>query len=113
MTAYEENERGLKELFQDLQSVPDTFPPVYNCGDVIIGYDRQGHIRVMASTKTEPSLHVEEGWLKRWQARLIPLTSVAEVEQSVIDHWIRRWHNRRWRVHKAAETSSQGQLRQA
>jgi hypothetical protein len=103
MKSYEENERALKELFQDLKSVPDTFPPVYNCGDVIIGYDRQGQIRVVASTKTESPLESEEGWLKRWQARLTPLTTAAEFEQNVIDHWIRRWHNRRWRLNKAAE----------
>ena len=72
MVNYEENERALKELFQDVKSVPDTLPPVYICGEIIISYDRRGKIRVIASTKSEqPS---EDGWFKRWQARLVPLT---------------------------------------
>lgn len=105
MGSYEENERALKELFHDVKSVPGTFPPVYTFGDMIIGYDRRGQIRVMASTKTEPS--GENGWLKRWQARLTPLTA-AGTEQSLIDQWIRRWQSRRWRLDKATERPAIG-----
>jgi hypothetical protein len=106
MVNYEENERALKELFHDLKSVPGTFPPVYTCGDAIIGYDRRGQIRVMASARTEPA--GENGWLKRWQARLTPLAAAAQTEQSLIDQWIRRWHSRRWRLDKAAERPATG-----
>lgn len=114
MTDYAENERALKELFQDVQSVPGTFPPVYTCGDVIIGYDGQGQIRVMASTKAAPAQpNAEGGWLKRWQARLTPLTGGGGSEQNLIDAWIRRWQSRRWRLDKAVETPVPGRLRQA
>lgn len=94
MLNYEENERALKELFQDVKSVPDTFPPVYICGDTIISYDRQGKIRVIASTKSEQSQPSEDGWFKRWQARLVPLTGAEGPEQGLIDSWIQRWHGR-------------------
>lgn len=106
MGTYEENERALRELFQEVKSVPGTFPPVYTFGDTIIGYDRQGQIRVMASIKTESP--GENGWLKRWQARLTPLTAAVENEQSLIDYWIRRWYNRRWRLDKASERPAAG-----
>jgi hypothetical protein len=106
MGNYEENERALKELFQEVKSVPGTFPPVYTFGDMIIGYDRRGQIRVMASIKTEPP--GANGWLKRWQARLTPLTMPAETEQSLIDQWIRRWQNRRWRLDKASGRPAAG-----
>lgn len=109
MGNYEENERALRELFQEVKSVPGTFPPVYTCGDAIIGYDREGQIRVMASTKDElPAVSVESGWLKRWQARLIPLTGAAEAEQSLIDQWIRRWQSRRWLINKTNERPAAG-----
>jgi len=94
MLNYEENERALKELFQDVKSVPDTFPPVYICGETIISYDRQGKIRVIASTKSEQPQPSEDGWFKRWQARLIPLTGAEGPEQGLIDSWIQRWHGR-------------------
>jgi hypothetical protein len=113
MTDYQENERALMELFQEVHTVPGTFPPVYTCGDVIIGYDGQGQIRVMASTKTESPVMMEQGWLKRWQARLLPLTPIGENPQNLIDAWIRRWQNRRWRLEKSVETPAHGQLRQA
>jgi hypothetical protein len=106
MGNYEENERALKELFHEVKSVPGTFPPVYTCGDTIIGYDRRGQIRVMASTKTEPP--EGNGWLKRWQARLTPLTAAAHTEQRLIDQWIRRWQSRRWRLDKASERPAAG-----
>lgn len=109
MGNYEENERALRELFQEVKSVPGTFPPVYTCGDVIIGYDREGQIRVMASTKDEsPAASEESGWFKRWQARLTILTTASSAEQSVIDQWIRRWHNRRWQVNKTTERPAAG-----
>jgi hypothetical protein len=111
MINYEENERALKELIQDVKSVPDTFPPVYACGEILIGYDAQGQFRVMASIKEQSQL-AEAGWLKRWQARLTPLTIMVETEQSLIDGWIRRWHSRRWRLNRAAETAAHTQLRQ-
>ena len=102
MGNYQDNEKALKELIQDVKSVPGTFPPVYTCGEVIIGYDGQGQFRVMALMKAEPAYLAETGWLKRWQARLTPLTSAGTTEQSLIDGWIRRWHSRRWRL-KTAE----------
>ncbi|MBI1879757.1 MAG: hypothetical protein HYR94_16300, partial [Chloroflexi bacterium] len=82
------------------------------CGEIIICYDAQGQFRVMASIKIEPDL-AEDGWLKRWQARLTPLTTLVETEQTLIDSWIRRWHSRRWRLDKSAETPACGQLREA
>lgn len=91
MGNYEENERALRELFQEVKSVPGTFPPVYTFGDAIIGYDREGQIRVMASTKELPSVPEESGWFRRWQARLMPLTRPADAKQRLIDQWIRRW----------------------
>ncbi|MCK6625114.1 MAG: hypothetical protein L6R45_08045 [Anaerolineae bacterium] len=97
MSIYEENERALKELIQGIKSVPGTFPPVYNCGDMLIGYDRQGQFRVMASIKSEPVLPAETDWLKQWQARLTPLTHNSENEQNLIDYWIHRWQARRWK----------------
>ena len=110
MLTYEENERALKELFQDVKTVAGTFPPVYTCGDIIISYDRQGHIKVVASTKSEPALSGDAGWFKRWQELLVPLATAGETEQGLIDHWIRRWHGHRIRLAKA--TRARRQLRQ-
>jgi hypothetical protein len=103
MSNYEENERALKELIQDVKSVPGTFPPVYTCGDVIIGYDRQGQFRVMASIKAEPVVSTEDGWFKRWQSRLTPLTPGDENQQNLIDTWIHRWQERHWKSHDPSQ----------
>jgi hypothetical protein len=110
MLNYEENERALKELFQDVKTVPNTLPPVYTFGEVIISYDREGHIKVIASTKSEQLQPTGDSWLKRWHARLVPLTTTDGPEQGLIDSWIRRWRGRRWRLAKT--TDSQQQLGQ-
>ena len=44
---YEDYERGFMELFQGLEYVPDTYPPVYMLGSVVISYDKLGQIRVI------------------------------------------------------------------
>jgi hypothetical protein len=111
MTNYEENERALKELFQDVKSVRGTFPPVYNCGDAIIGYNREGQTKVMASTKVTSPLQTQDGWLKRWQARLKPLTGTSGTEQNLIDSWIQRWRSRHWRQDEHTKTAPHKQLR--
>jgi hypothetical protein len=53
MLNYIETEEALKELLQNIETVPGTFPPVYTCDGFVIGYDRQGKVKILGSTKTE------------------------------------------------------------
>lgn len=73
MPNHEEVEQALRELFQNVQTVPGTFPPVYTCSNFLIGFDRQGQVKVTGSTPTtepEPS-PIKPHWLKSWQAKFL------------------------------------------
>ena len=60
---YEDDQIGLRQLFQDLEPVPDTFPPVYFLDDVLIGYGKDGRVTVIAAQK-------EAGNPTGWRTRL-------------------------------------------
>jgi hypothetical protein len=73
---FEETERALRQLLQGVELVPGTFPPVYTWGDLVIGYDRSGQIKVIASSTPEEPAQGEDSWLKRWQAKLTTLVNL-------------------------------------
>jgi hypothetical protein len=63
---YGENERGLKQLLGKLEYIQGTYPPVYRFGSFLIGYDKQGRLKILAVVRDEP---VPAKWLGRaWQA---------------------------------------------
>jgi hypothetical protein len=67
---YKTNELGLTELFQRLEVVPNTLPPVYMLDDILIGYDRAEKIRVIAGSKRKVVRHSWFHALKDWSNRL-------------------------------------------
>ena len=56
---YQDYERGLTELLQGLRYVPDTFPPVYMLGTIVISFDKLGRIRMV---ETVTGNQEKNGW---------------------------------------------------
>ena len=48
---YEEDQIGLSQLIQNLEPVPGTLPPVYLHEHVLIGYDKDGQVKIIATKK--------------------------------------------------------------
>ena len=104
MLNYEEIEHALKELFQNVQTVPGTWPPVYTCDNFLIGFDGQGQIKVTGSITTGPgSSSVELQGLERWQERFLPSFWLGAVKQRLPESWLKRWFSERGRWVKATE----------
>lgn len=59
---YQDNENGLRQLLGELEYIHGTNPPVYRSRGMLIGYDRLGRIRVLATGKNE---QVRSTWLDR------------------------------------------------
>jgi hypothetical protein len=91
MMDYTETEAALKELFQNIQTVPGTFPPVYTCDDFVIGYNRQGQLKILSSpkdeAKTRPAASERKGstgWLGHTSSE----------EATPASNWFSRWTHR-------------------
>jgi hypothetical protein len=105
MPNHEEIEQALRELFENVRTVPGTFPPVYTCGDFLIGFDRQGQIKVTGSIQTEPDLSpTRTYWLKRWRARVLSSQRRDEIGQKLPDSWFKRWFSERGQWVNATDT---------
>lgn len=74
---YENNERELTKLFQDIQYVKGTFPPVYLIEDVLIGYDKLEQIKVLA-IENQPTPRDKE-WGNAFQRWLIQLAGKSSI----------------------------------
>jgi hypothetical protein len=48
---YEEDQTGLSQLIQNLEPVPGTWPPVYLHEHALIGYDKDGQVKIIAIKK--------------------------------------------------------------
>lgn len=48
---YEEDQTGLSQLIQNLVPVPGTLPPVYLHEHALIGYDKEGQVKIIAIKK--------------------------------------------------------------
>jgi hypothetical protein len=60
MESIERNKVELERVIQGLKPVPGTFPPVYMCGNVLIGYDKLEQVRILADTENES---LQTNWL--------------------------------------------------
>lgn len=73
MIDYHDNEAGLVQLFQKLEPIQGTFPPVYMLDDMIIGYDKLEKLTVLAAIVSEnEAIHLEGEWvikLLHWLGR--------------------------------------------
>jgi hypothetical protein len=96
MPNHEEIEQALRELFQNVQTVPGTLPPVYTCEDFLIGFDGQGQVKVTGSMQTEfaPPLP-EPDRFKRWQARFLSSSWGDKLEQNLPENGFKRWFGER------------------
>lgn len=68
---YQDDEQGLAQLFQDVEYIEGTFPPVYLVDDVLIGYDKLEQIKVIAAkNQTAPGDQYRKNALRRWLTQL-------------------------------------------
>lgn len=51
---FEDDEVGLRELFQGVQYVPGTFPPVYMLDSMVISYDKSGRLQIVEASRGQP-----------------------------------------------------------
>jgi hypothetical protein len=51
---FEDDKFGLMELFQGVQYVPGTFPPVYMLDSMVISYDKSGHLQIVEASPGQP-----------------------------------------------------------
>jgi hypothetical protein len=66
MINYHDNEAGLIQLFQKIEPIQGTFPPVYMLGDMIIGYNKLEKLTVLAVTVSEnEAIRIEGEWVIR------------------------------------------------
>jgi hypothetical protein len=64
--SYRDDEFGLAQLFQELEPVQGTFPPVYMLGDILIGYNKLEELTVLAA-RHEAERQMDSQWLKLWK----------------------------------------------
>jgi hypothetical protein len=68
---YQNDAQELARLFQDVEYIKGTFPPVYLVGDMLIGYDKLEQIRVIAvKNPPVPGDQCRENALRRWLSQL-------------------------------------------
>jgi hypothetical protein len=51
---FQDYERGLMELFQGVQYVPGTFPPVYLLDGMLISYNKLGQLQITDASPVQP-----------------------------------------------------------
>lgn len=51
---FQDYERGLMELFQGVQYISGTFPPVYMLDGMLISYDKLGQLQIIDSFPVQP-----------------------------------------------------------
>jgi hypothetical protein len=51
---FKDYEYGLMELFQGVQCVPGTFPPVYMIDSMLISYDKMGRLQIIDASPVQP-----------------------------------------------------------
>ena len=51
---FQDYEYGLMELFQGVQYVPGTFPPVYMLDSMLISYNKLGQLQIIDTSPIQP-----------------------------------------------------------
>jgi hypothetical protein len=57
---FQDYERGLMELFQGVQYISGTFPPVYMLDGMLISYDKLGQLKIIDSSPVQPQPLLQE-----------------------------------------------------
>lgn len=51
---FQDYEHGLMELFQGVQCIPGTFPPVYILDSMLISYNKLGQLQIINTSPVQP-----------------------------------------------------------